>query len=89
MIPVNAVGQGGSAAEAYIGVRSSWSHHCTTCTTVYPPNFIHDTVLIVDCVLFSSFGPENVLQYHCVVNFIFISPTPTNKNLRYIILILM
>ena len=28
MIPVNVVGLGVSAAESYIGVRSSRSHHC-------------------------------------------------------------
>ena len=33
--PVNTVGQGGSAAESYIGVRSSRSHQCITCI-IYP-----------------------------------------------------
>ena len=40
--PVNAVGQGGSAAESYIRVRSSRLHHCTICITVNSLNFIHD-----------------------------------------------
>ena len=32
--PVNIVGRGGSVADSYIGVRSSRSHHCTTCTII-------------------------------------------------------
>ena len=31
VIPVNVVGQGESAAESYIGVRSSRLHQCITC----------------------------------------------------------
>ena len=32
--PLNIVGQGESAAESYIRVRSSRSHHCTTCIII-------------------------------------------------------